>query len=179
GTNRRLRRECSSSLNGCPTAPASDSGTAPAAPVWVRARTCSLRLSVTSTPWPSRSAHKRLGTDAGASPLPARLTPTQDASPPGTGARASRPTLAGQSAAATISQSGKALSSLHYSLAAGPHPRRELTLTPRLGSACPRLGVAAGASYTGAQTPPPARSHAAASPPIRIPPARTLPTTTL
>ncbi len=32
-----------------------------------------------------------------------------------------------------------------FPLAAGPHPRRELTLTPRLGSTCPRLGVAAGA----------------------------------
>src|SRR6185436_11860633 len=32
-----------------------------------------------------------------------------------------------------------------YSLALGPHPQRELTLTPRLGFACPRLGVAAGA----------------------------------
>src|SRR5258708_28438346 len=31
-------------------------------------------------------------------------------------------------------------------LAPGPHPRRELTLTPRLGAVRPRLGVAAGAS---------------------------------
>src|SRR6187402_339850 len=31
------------------------------------------------------------------------------------------------------------------SLAPGPHPRRELTLTPRLGFPCPRLDVAAGA----------------------------------
>src|SRR3989338_5725819 len=30
-------------------------------------------------------------------------------------------------------------------LALGPHPQRELTLTPRLGFACPRLSVAAGA----------------------------------
>src|SRR5881396_522089 len=30
--------------------------------------------------------------------------------------------------------------SLH-SLALGPHPQRELTLMPRLGSACPRLGI--------------------------------------
>src|SRR5688572_25015398 len=34
-----------------------------------------------------------------------------------------------------------------YLLAAGPHPRGELTLTPRLGFARPRLGVAAGASF--------------------------------
>ena len=32
-----------------------------------------------------------------------------------------------------------------FPLAAGPHPRRELTLTPSRGFACPRLGVAAGA----------------------------------
>jgi hypothetical protein len=32
-----------------------------------------------------------------------------------------------------------------FSMALGPHPQRELTLTPRLGFACPRLGVAAGA----------------------------------
>src|ERR1700676_1845034 len=31
------------------------------------------------------------------------------------------------------------------SLAPGPHPRRDLTLIPRLGFACPRLGMAAGA----------------------------------
>src|SRR2546426_454370 len=43
---------------------------------------------------------------------------------------------------------------LLYSLALGPHPQRELTLTPRLGSTCPRLGVAAGASL--AAGPPPA-----------------------
>src|SRR6266508_4210216 len=33
-----------------------------------------------------------------------------------------------------------------YSLALGPHPQRELTPMPRLGFACPRLGMAAGAS---------------------------------
>ncbi len=33
-----------------------------------------------------------------------------------------------------------------FPLAAGPHPRRELTLMPRLGFTCPRLGMAAGAS---------------------------------
>src|SRR6185503_4830913 len=33
-----------------------------------------------------------------------------------------------------------------FPLAAGPHPRRELSLTPRLGFAWPRLGVAAGAA---------------------------------
>ena len=32
-----------------------------------------------------------------------------------------------------------------FSLAPGPHPRRDLSLTPRLGFAWPRLGVAAGA----------------------------------
>ena len=31
-------------------------------------------------------------------------------------------------------------------LAAGPHPRRELTLMPRFGFKCPQLGMAAGAS---------------------------------
>src|ERR1700687_4088626 len=30
-------------------------------------------------------------------------------------------------------------------LAAGPHPRRELTLMPRFGFTCPQLGMAAGA----------------------------------
>ena len=33
-----------------------------------------------------------------------------------------------------------------FSLALGPHPQRHLTLTPRLGFAWPRLGVAAGAA---------------------------------
>ena len=33
-----------------------------------------------------------------------------------------------------------------FALAPGPHPRRELTLTPRGGFACPPRGVAAGAS---------------------------------
>ena len=47
-----------------------------------------------------------------------------------------------------------------YSLAAGPHPRRELTLTPSLGSPCPRSGVAAGASFTGGGAPPPPRTDA-------------------
>jgi hypothetical protein len=32
-----------------------------------------------------------------------------------------------------------------FPLAPGPHPRRELTLMPRLGFPCPRLGMAAGA----------------------------------
>src|SRR5207247_1305302 len=32
-----------------------------------------------------------------------------------------------------------------FTLAAGIHPQRELTLMPRLGFACPRLGIAAGA----------------------------------
>jgi hypothetical protein len=34
---------------------------------------------------------------------------------------------------------------LFFSLALGPHPQRVLTLMPRLGSAHPRLGIAAGA----------------------------------
>ena len=34
-----------------------------------------------------------------------------------------------------------------YALAAGPHPRRELTLTPSLGFPCPHSGVAAGADF--------------------------------
>ena len=34
----------------------------------------------------------------------------------------------------------------HNSPALGPHPQRELTPIPRLGSACPRLGMAAGAN---------------------------------
>jgi hypothetical protein len=33
------------------------------------------------------------------------------------------------------------------SLALGPHPHRELTLMLRLGSACPRLSIAAGAPF--------------------------------
>jgi len=33
-----------------------------------------------------------------------------------------------------------------FLLAPGPHPRRELTLMPRFGFACPRLGMAAGAA---------------------------------
>jgi len=35
-----------------------------------------------------------------------------------------------------------------FSLAPGPHPRRDLSLTPRLGFAWPRLGVAAGAALS-------------------------------
>src|SRR5438093_9162199 len=55
-------------------------------------------------------------------------------------------------------------SSYRSLLAPGPHPRRELTLTPRLGFACPRLGVAAGASFSyWRQGPPPARTDADAS----------------
>ena len=34
-------------------------------------------------------------------------------------------------------------------LAAGPHPRRELTLMPRFGFSCPQLGMAAGAPLRG------------------------------
>src|SRR6267143_137124 len=55
-----------------------------------------------------------------------------------------------------------------YLLAAGPHPRRELTLMPRLGFPRPRLGMAAGASFfTGGGAPPPPRTDADAS--SRIP----------
>src|SRR5258707_337879 len=54
-------------------------------------------------------------------------------------------------------------------LAPGPHPRRELTLMARLGFACPRLGIAAGASFfTCAGAPPPARTDADASPRIHL-----------
>src|SRR2546422_3151912 len=42
-----------------------------------------------------------------------------------------------------------------FSLAPGPHPRRELTLMPRLGFARPRLGMAAGAFQS--RWPPPQR----------------------
>ena len=38
------------------------------------------------------------------------------------------------------------MSVISLTLRAGPHPRRELTPMPRLGSACPRLGMAAGAN---------------------------------
>src|SRR5207247_6520517 len=59
------------------------------------------------------------------------------------------------------------------SLAPGPHPRRELTLMPRLGFPCPRLGMAAGAYFfTGAGAPPPARADADASPRISLSSAR-------
>src|SRR5882672_5327045 len=52
-------------------------------------------------------------------------------------------------------------------MALGPHPQRELSLTPRLGFARPRLGVAAGAaSFTGAGAPPPARAIDDTSPRI-------------
>ena len=39
-------------------------------------------------------------------------------------------------------------------LAAGPHPRRELTLTPSLGFPCPHSGVAAGAPALACGAPP-------------------------
>ena len=57
-------------------------------------------------------------------------------------------------------------------LALGPHPQRELTLMPRLGFTCPRLGMAAGALFTGAGAPPPARTDADASPRIHMSSAR-------
>src|SRR3989442_10260021 len=41
-----------------------------------------------------------------------------------------------------------------FSLAAGPHPRRALSLTPRLGFARPRLGIAAGAAVPIRRLPP-------------------------
>src|SRR3989475_8412170 len=59
-----------------------------------------------------------------------------------------------------------------HPLALGPHPQRELTQMPRLGFACPRLGMAAGAFCTGAGAPPPARTYADASPRIRMSSAR-------
>src|SRR5436190_11667670 len=58
-------------------------------------------------------------------------------------------------------------------LAAGPHPRRELTLMPRLGFPCPRLGMTAGAFFfTGGGAPPPPRTYADASTRIPMPSAR-------
>src|SRR2546425_9633921 len=42
-----------------------------------------------------------------------------------------------------------------FSLAAGPHPRRELTLTPRRGFSRLRRGVAAGAFHWRRGPPPP------------------------
>src|SRR5438128_2159779 len=55
--------------------------------------------------------------------------------------------------------------SLLFSLALGPHPQRDLSLTPRLGFTGPRLGVAAGA-FSLALGPPPARAFPDTSPRI-------------
>src|SRR3989442_4311447 len=52
--------------------------------------------------------------------------------------------------------------------APGPHPRRELSPTPRLGFPCPRLGVAAGARS-------PVRGGTAPAAPVAMPQPR-LPT---
>src|SRR5213594_1044553 len=54
--------------------------------------------------------------------------------------------------------------SLLFSLALGPHPQRDLSLTPRLGFTRPRLGVAAGAFSLALG--PPQRPIADASPQI-------------
>ena len=43
--------------------------------------------------------------------------------------------------------SARSIPSAFLSLALGPHPQRELTPMPRLGSPCPRLGMAAGAPF--------------------------------
>src|SRR5882762_581831 len=58
-----------------------------------------------------------------------------------------------------------------FSLAPGPHPRRELTLMPRFGFTSPRLGMAAGAFHW-RRGPPPARTDADASPRIHMSSAR-------
>src|SRR2546427_13285469 len=49
----------------------------------------------------------------------------------------------------------RGLMAFPFSLAAGPHPRRELKLTPRRGFLRPRRGVAAGAFYRPLAPPPP------------------------
>src|SRR3989441_11945325 len=46
-----------------------------------------------------------------------------------------------------------------FSLAAGPHPRRELTLTPRRGFSRPRRRVAAGDFHCRPGPPPAAERH--------------------
>src|SRR5204862_3189397 len=58
-----------------------------------------------------------------------------------------------------------------FALAPGPHPRRELTLTPRGGFACPPRGVAAGAF---ALAPGPHRLHPNAAAALGAPPQREL-----
>src|SRR2546427_5935772 len=55
---------------------------------------------------------------------------------------------------------------IFFSLAAGPHPRRDLSLTRRLGFSGPRQRVAAGAFFTGGGAPPPPRPFADTSPRI-------------
>src|SRR2546422_858788 len=60
--------------------------------------------------------------------------------------------------------------SLLFSLALGPHPQRDLSLTPRLGFTRPRLGVAAGAFSLALG--PPQRPIADASPRIHLSSAR-------
>src|SRR2546427_4191266 len=54
---------------------------------------------------------------------------------------------------------------IFFSLAAGPHPRRDLSLTRRLGFSGPRQRVAAGAFFTGGGAPPPPRPFAYTSSP--------------
>src|SRR6266540_2685540 len=79
-------RECSSSSHEGPTAQAFDSGTAPAAREWGKARKRSPHLWVTSTPWPFRSARRTLGIDERASRRPSRAARTEGAWPPETAA---------------------------------------------------------------------------------------------
>src|SRR2546428_23953 len=62
--------------------------------------------------------------------------------------------------------------SFFFSLALGPHPQRQLSLTPRLGFTRPRLGVAAGAFSLALGNPPPARAFADTSPRISMSSAR-------
>src|SRR2546428_5261546 len=56
-----------------------------------------------------------------------------------------------------------------FSLAAGPHPRRELTLTPRRGFSRPRRGVAPGAFYLPPGPPPPPQLPPHPAPEFYIP----------
>src|SRR4051794_3520074 len=65
--NPRHRHVCNSSSRGGRKAQASGFGTAPAVPEWVKARKTFLRLSVTNTPLPFHSVHRRSGSGAPAS----------------------------------------------------------------------------------------------------------------
>src|SRR5712671_5127992 len=47
--------------------------------------------------------------------------------------------------APTLNRNDRLEAVIFFPLALGPHPQRELTVTPRRGYPCPRRGVAAGA----------------------------------